>query len=136
MRAWLRKLCVKTPAPLEGAPANRREKTYSARSGYVYAYRYEGSRQAARGSEQAAEYVFQVSADRKTYQRVSVFLAPSATAAWEDERHTLNANERYAIAKMALFQAFDEREDPRQMRQAVIIRRTDAESILEILGID
>lgn len=136
MREWLRKLRAKAPAPLGGAMPNRRQKTYSARSGYVYVYHYEGSREASRGSEQATEYVFQVSADRRTFERVSVFLAPSATAAWEDEHHTLSTNERYAIAKMALLQAFDEREDPRQMRQAVIIRRADAESILQILGID
>ena len=42
---WLRK---KKDAPLTGAPAVRRQKTYSAESGYVYQYFYEGQRPAAR----------------------------------------------------------------------------------------
>jgi hypothetical protein len=135
MMEWLRKLRGKRPAPLAGAPPARRRKTYSARSGYVYLYRFEGYRQTARGSGESTEFVFEVSADRKTFQPVSVFIAGSATAAWEDEHHRLNSNERYAIAKMALFQAFDEREEPRLLRQPVIVRRADAESILDTLGI-
>lgn len=136
MKEWLQKLRGKTPAPLTGAPQVRRQKTYSAQSGYVYVYEYAGCREVIRDSDQATEYVFEVSSDRQTFEHVSVFLAPSAVAAWEDEHHSLDSNERYAIAKMALLQAFDERQEPRQMRQAVVIRRADAESILETLGID
>ncbi len=102
----------------------------------MYIYQFEGYRQAMRGPEESTEFVFEVSADRKKFEPVSVFLAASATAAWEDEHHRLTSNERYAIAKMALFQAFDEREEPRLLRLPVVVRRADAESILEVLGID
>jgi hypothetical protein len=120
--------------PLAGTPRGRRRKTYSARSGYVYVYRYEGCRET--GPERATEFVFEISADRKSFGHASVLLAPPETAEWEDQHHRLNFNERYAIAKMALFQAFDERADPRLMRHAIVVRRADAENILETLGID
>jgi hypothetical protein len=135
MWGWVRKLSPKKPAPLAGAPLKRRQKSYSAQSGCVYLYQFQGQREAKRRSEPATEYVFDVSSARETLEPVSVFLARSSISAWEDEHHPLSATERYAVAKMALFQAFDERENPRQMRQAVIVRRADAECILETLGI-
>src|SRR5512140_2137766 len=88
------------PAPLSGAPAVRRLKTYSAQSGYVYQYFYAGWRPYRHGSESGSEFVFDVSADRKTSCDLSVFVNDAAVAAWES-RHgrTLTANERYAISK-------------------------------------
>jgi hypothetical protein len=136
MLEWLRKLGAKKLPPLKGAPPVRRQKTYSAQSGYVYVYSYEGYRAAERGSERGAQFVFQVSADRKTLFPVSVFLAASAIEAWEDAHHELHATECYAIAKMALFRAFDERQDPARMKPEIVVRRADAESILETLEID
>jgi len=50
MLNWLRK---KKEAPLTGAPAVRRQKTYSAESGYVYQYFYEGQRPASATATQA-----------------------------------------------------------------------------------
>ncbi len=130
MFGWLRK---RQRAPLSGAPVVRREKFYSARSGFVYQYVYEGSRPVKAGTE----YVFQVSADRKTSFPVSVLAAEEALAAWESaHERRLQPNERYAVAKMALFQAFDEREAPAQMRVPVRLRPADVEAILSGLGID
>ena len=63
----------KDHAPLSGAPAIRRMKTYSAQSGYVYQYFYEGQRP-LRGAEGGTEFVFSVSADRKTWHPVSVLV--------------------------------------------------------------
>ena len=136
MLEWLRKLGAKKLPPLTGAPLVRRRKTYSAESGYVYIYYYEGSRAAERGSERGAQFVFAVSWDRKSFFPVSVFLAESSIAPWEDAHHVLQDAERYAIAKMALFQAFDERPDPTRMKLEVLVRRADAESILETLELD
>lgn len=136
MLEWLRKLATRRLPPLQGAPLVPRQKTYSAESGYVYLYHYAGRRAAERGSEPGTQFVFQVSADRTTFFPVSVFLADSAVRAWESARHELRANERYAIAKMALLQAFDERHLPAQMTHEAVVRRADAESILETLGID
>ena len=123
--------------PLTGAPAVRRQKTYSAQSGYVYQYQYEGQRPAVRDGEDGTEFVFDVSADRKSAAPVSVILLHGAVRAWEEKHgRPLAGNERYATAKMALFQAFDERAHPGLMKQEIRVRAADIEAILEGLGID
>ena len=125
------------PQPLTGAPAIRRQKTYSGQSGYVYQYYYEGHRSYKRERNNGTEYVFNVSADRKTSIAVSVLVSDTALEDWQS-RHgrTLYASERYAIAKMALFQAFDERPDPATMNADVHVRAADVEAILIALGIE
>ncbi len=125
MLAWIRRLARKEqPPPLAGAPAVRRLKTYSAASGYVYQYFYEGHR--------GTEYVFQVSADRRTYFSVTVLLSEAALQACPRE---LNSTERYAVAKMALFQAFDERAAPDEMRQPFLVRPEAVAAITGQLGL-
>ena len=127
----------KKPAPLTGAPSIRRQKTYSAQSGYVYQYYYEGNRRYRRDGEEGVEFVFDVSADRKTSAGVSVYVTDEAVAAWEQKHgRALVSSERYATAKMALFQAFDERANPGLMKQDVRVRAADMEAILSSLGID
>ena len=131
MFRWLRKKA----RPLTGAPAVRRQKTYSAQSGYVYQYFYEGHRSSS--AERGTEYVFNVSPDRKTSSSVSVFIGEAAMTSWEEQSgRTLSATERYAIAKMALFQAFDERETPEAMRAAVRVGPTEVRTFLATLNID
>ena len=113
----------------------RRLKSYSAQSGYVYQYFYEGQR-ALRGRESGLEFVFTVSADRKTWHAVSVLVAEEAVCAWEEAHaHALSSTERYAVAKMALFQAFDERAAPPQMKEDVQVRHADVAAIIETLGL-
>ena len=132
----LRNLFSKKPLPLTGAPAIRRLKSYSAQSGYVYQYFYEGQRPFGSGRESGVEFVFTVSADRKTFQPVSVLVPEAALRAWEQTHaHVLSSTERYAVAKMALFQAFDERSGPNQMRGDVRVRIADVEHIIETLGL-
>ncbi|MGA3042639.1 MAG: hypothetical protein ABSF54_17830 [Bryobacteraceae bacterium] len=125
------------PQPLSGAPAIRRQKTYSGQTGYVYQYYYEGHRPYKRERNTGPEYVFDVSGDRKTSMAVSVLLSDTAVEDWQS-RHgrTLYASERYAIAKMALFQAFDERPNPAAMSADVLVRAADVEAILIALGIE
>jgi len=125
---WFRK-----SPPLAGAPPVRRQKTYSAASGYVYQYYYQGHRPARGG----VEYAFDVSADRKTSFAVFVLVTDEALNTWERaHRRDLVANERYAIAKMALFQAFDDRPDPAGMRAPIRVRPADADEILTKLGLE
>jgi hypothetical protein len=67
---------------------------------------------------------------------VSVLLPDEVTAGWESEHgFSLRENERHGIVKLALFQAFDERANPSQMRAAVLVRRADLDGIIETLGI-
>ena len=111
-------------------------KTYSAESGYVYQYYYDGQRPF--GSPAAgAEFVFSVSADRANWRPASVLIGDAAIAAWQ-ERHgrPLSSTERYALAKMALFQAFDERSTPQRMKDEVVVRQADVQAIADTLGFD
>jgi hypothetical protein len=125
----------KKPAPLTGAPAVRRQKTYSAQSGYVYQYFYQGHR--ASSSERGTEYVFDVSSDRKTSLPVSVFVSDAVVENWQNQSgRILSATEQYAIAKMSLFQAFDERQTPEAMREGVRVSPGDVPAILATLNID
>lgn len=134
---WLSLFRAKKTPPLSGAPAVRRQKTYSADSGYAYQYYYQGHRPAEREGAAGTEYVFDVSADRHSTLPVSVFIADQAVRDWEEGHHRkLSSTERYAIAKMALFQAFDERETPLQMREPVRVRLADIEGILERLEVE
>lgn len=130
---WWRKLFSQdTPEPLRAAPAVRRQKSYSAASGYVYEYFYEGFRQ----GDGCRRHVFTVSADRKDWFELHVIVEDTAIESWA-ERHgrQLAENERYAVAKMALFEAFDERPDPVTMRHPVLVDANHAERLLLKLGI-
>jgi hypothetical protein len=111
---WLDRWLGRTPpaAPLRGAPAVRRQKTYSAQSGFVYQYFYEGYREASRAGLPGHEYVFRVTRAAESYFPLTVFLAAAAVESWQRAhgRH-LSTTEQYAAVKMALFEAFDERPD-------------------------
>jgi hypothetical protein len=114
----------------------RRLKTYSARSGYAYQYRYQGSRPFHSGRESGVEFVFSVSADRKSWHAVGVLVSDAVIRAWEEAgARRLSSTERYAIAKMALFQAFDERPTPALMKDPVRVRDADLEAIIEALNL-
>src|SRR5207302_5733890 len=73
-----RNLFSRKKSPLTGAPPVRRLKTYSAQSGYVYQYYYEGHRDFRSGGESGTEFVFQISADRKTWDATSVLVSAAA----------------------------------------------------------
>lgn len=124
----------KKPVALSGTPAVRRLKTYSAQTGYVYQYFYEGHRP-LRAPAAGTEFVFTISADAKNWHGANVLLEDDAVRAWESAHmRQLSSTEHYAVAKMALFQAFDERA-PAQMKDAVRVRTADVEAIIETLGL-
>jgi hypothetical protein len=125
----------KKPAPLSGAPAVRRLKSYSAQSGYVYQYAFEGQRPLAKPA--GTEFVFSASADRKTWHDVSVLVEAAAVNAWQQAHgRALSSTEWYALAKMALFGAFDERATPAEIyAEPVRLRAADVEGIMERLGL-
>ncbi len=132
-----RSLFSKKNAPLTGAPAVRRLKTYSAQSGYVYQYYYEGNRPFRLAGESGTAFVFSVSADRKNWRPAEILMSESAIQAWEEAHaRQLSSTERYAIAKMALFQAFDERPTPAHMKEEVRVRAADVAAIVETLGLE
>lgn len=137
MQGWLDRL--RRPIPgrcadtnLLGVPATRRLKNYAALSGYVYEYCFEGYRDVRAGRE----FVFSVSGDRKSWFVLLVLLAGDAIKQWEyDHRCSLGDRERYAIAKLALFSAFDERTNPKEMGRPVQVTPELAGALLEKLDL-
>ncbi|MGD0200414.1 MAG: hypothetical protein ABSD27_06650 [Bryobacteraceae bacterium] len=134
---WFRRLRAIRLTPLQGAPKVRRLKTYSAESGYVYQYFYKGYHASHAAGEPAAEHLFEVSTDRRSYSPVSVYLSRQAVESWQAKHaRQLSATECYAAVKMGLFQALDERSGPDAMRQPVHLRPADFELIAETLGLE
>jgi hypothetical protein len=122
---------------LRGAPAVRREKSYSAQTGYVYQYYYEGYRPGERGGHEGQEYVFHVSSDRRQSFPLTVFLPQAVVAAWERRSgRNLSPTEQYAAVKMTLFQAFDERRDLGAATADIEVDGAGMAAHLETLGID
>lgn len=74
------------------------------------------------------EYAFDVCHDRKTYQRIWVFIADGAL-----NRTWINS-ERYGVAKMALRNAFDER-PPVRIHEPIAPAADEIRTILDELGV-
>jgi hypothetical protein len=117
---------------LRGAPEVRRLKTYSAESGYVYQYFYEGYLGVLGGNV----YVFSVSVDRKNWSPVSVIVLHKSYSAWEKQQgRSLAQNEVYAIAKMGLFGVLDAHPPAEVIGKEFKIGEERALEILEVLGL-
>jgi hypothetical protein len=115
----------------------RRVKTYSGESGYVYEYSFLESR-ARRGlwGKTGTVFSFSVSSNRKTAVLVEVTVEEAALAAWSKAHgRDLTDTEKYAVAKMRLFRAFDESETPDALRH-VRVDPTNIEALLEPLKLD
>lgn len=131
---WLRRLGRR---PLAGGPATRRQKTYPAQTGYVYEYVYEGHRPRGLLRRTGVEYVFSVSAAGRRGLPVSVLLTNKVVRLWERAHgRALTATEQYAVAKMSLFEAFDQRPAPEALRGPIRVRAPELEAILGRLGLD
>ena len=96
--------------------AVRRVKSYSAPSGYVYQYYFYEVRKMRRDGVDGTEYVYMVSADRKKVFPLRIFVRHDAAEKWSHSAgRTLSGTEEYAVAKMRLFQALDEIENPERL---------------------
>jgi hypothetical protein len=117
----------------------RRLKTYTGGQGYVYQYYFVGKRAAldSKAKEATAEYVFDVTADRKTTFAVSVFLPEAVTAEWAATHgRALTDAEQYGAVKMRLFQAFDEIENMMADGRQVFVNGKILETVLATLGVE
>ena len=102
----------------QASPTVRRQKTYSAQSGYVYQYYFAGMRMREQDGSLGTQYVFDVTADRKSFFETSLFLERRVLESWTRQHgRDLNASEIYGIAKILLFRAFDEKENPEALRK-------------------
>ena len=85
----------------------------------------------------ATEYVFDVTADRKTTFAVSVFLMEDAVTQWAaNHKRVLTDAEQYGAVKMRLFQAFDQIENMMADGRRLIISVQNLEELLSSLGVD
>lgn len=125
---WLKRKPTPAPEPLRGAPEVRRLKTHQAETGYVYQYYFDGWRPVDSGFE----FVFAASADRTRYIAVPITIESEGVRDWEQARgRELISAERHAVAKIALFAAFDER-PPTALTATPI--RVDGRQLTEILA--
>ena len=139
MAFWLKRFFKRESPrkPLRGTPQVRREKAYSADSGYVYQYFYEGYRDAVRQGDPGHEYVFEVTSDRASRFPVTVFLSRTAIEAWQRTHGSdLSPTEQYAVVKMSLFQTFDERTDFGGTAVDVLVSADDIETHTAALELD
>jgi len=103
----------------------------------VYRYYYQGRRSYRTGGVAGTEFVFSVSADRRAWRDAGIMIADAAVAAWQNaHQREISSTEMYALAKMALFRAFDERSDPARIEGDVPVSEADIEAIAATLGFD
>jgi hypothetical protein len=117
----------------------RRLKTYTGAQGYVYQYYYVGKRAALLDDPEApaAEFIFDVTSDRKITYAVSVFLPQSPLSSWSrNHGRPLTDAEQYAAVKLRLFSAFDELEDVKKDGRRLTIDSAFLEEALAGLGVE
>ncbi len=89
--------------------AAHRVKSYSAATGYVYQYYFYEVNPSKRGAGSGTEYVYMASVDRKSVFPVRIFVVREALDKSSARTgRAFTGTEEYAVAKMRLFQAFDE----------------------------
>ena len=120
--------------------AVRRVKSYSAADGYVYQYYFFEGNRAQRDGILGGEFTYVISADRRSAFPFKIFVKQSALDAWAKQNgRPLTSSEEYAVAKMRLFQAFDEGSvqaplEGRPAREA-LVDESNLEDLLGQLGI-
>ncbi len=118
----------------------RRVKSYSAADGYVYQYYFFEGNRAHRDGSPGGEFTYVISSDRRSAFPFKIFVTQSALDAWAKQNgRPLTSSEEYAVAKMRLFQAFDEGsvQAPPEGQQAreVAVDESNLEDLLGQLGI-
>jgi hypothetical protein len=120
--------------------ALRRVKSYSAANGYVYQYFFFEVNRIRLNGRPVGEFIYAISADRKTTFGLRILVYQSALEAWAQANgRLLTASEEYAVVKMRLFQAFDEGSVPLTPESAadlaVQVDETNLEQLLALLNI-
>ena len=114
----------------------RRIKAYSAESGYVYQYQFQDVHPAKKDGAAGNEYIYYVSADRKSMFPIRIFVRRDALDLWTKRTgRVLTGTEEYAVAKMRLFQALDEVEDFATKRPDLVVDGSNLGALLERLDL-
>jgi hypothetical protein len=115
----------------------RRMKTYTGGQGYVYQYYFVGQRPGVTGKDKVIEYVFDVTADRKTMFSVSVLVRDDVLSNWAAEHgRRLTEAEQYGAVKMRLFQGFDEVENMQRDGRTLLLDSAGLREVLRTLGVE
>jgi hypothetical protein len=120
--------------------AVRRIKSYSAANGYVYQYYFYELNRISVDGRAAGEFVYAISADRGASFGLRIFVMQAALDGWAATNgRALTASEEYAVAKMRLFQAFDEGDVPQTAEAArgarLVVDEMNLETMLGLLNI-
>jgi len=116
--------------------AVRRVKSYSAATGYVYQYYFYEVEKARRGNSSGTEYVYMVSVDRQRVFPVKVFVVKDSLDKWSARTgQQLTGTEEYAVAKMRLFQAFDEIEAMAAKTPDLTVDETNLDGLISQLDL-
>ena len=114
----------------------RRVKSYSAATGYVYQYQFQKLRKSRRGFSLGTEYVYLVSLDRRPAFPLCIFIRRSAVEKWGQKvGRPMTGTEEYALAKMRLFQAFDEAENLASAQPELVVDESNLEALLAQLDL-
>jgi hypothetical protein len=116
--------------------AVHRIKSYSAASGYVYQYRFHELLPSRRGKAPGNEYTYLVSADRKTMFPLKIFVRRDAVERWGKKfGRPLTGTEEYAVAKMRLFDAFDETDNLAASPPDLVVDDSNLDALLARLDL-
>jgi hypothetical protein len=116
--------------------AARRVKSYSAATGYVYQYYFYEVEKRRRGFTQGTEYVYMVSVDRQHVFPLKIFVEHEALEKWSARTgQQLTGTEEYAVAKMRLFQAFDEIEGLTAKQPDLLVDGSNLDALLAQLDL-
>jgi hypothetical protein len=114
----------------------RRVKSYSSATGYTYQYVFHQIRKGRRGFVAGNEYVYLISADRKTSFPLVIFIGREAVRGWTRRTgRDLTGTEEYAAAKMRLFQALDQVENLAEAPPDIQVSETDLVELLDRLDL-
>ena len=120
--------------------AVRRIKSYSAANGYVYQYCFYELNRVDVDGQPAGEFIYAISADRTTSFGLRIFVMQKALENWaRTNGRALTSSEEYAVAKMRLFQAFDEGAVPATAEEGrsvvLVVDESNLEEMLKLLNI-
>jgi hypothetical protein len=114
--------------------AAHRVKSYSAATGYVYQYYFYEVEKVKRGRAEGTEYVYMASVDRKHVFPMRIFVSKEALEKWSTRTsRKFTGTEEYALAKMRLFQAFDEIEGLAEKTPPLAVDESNLDALLSKL---
>ena len=116
--------------------AAHRVKSYSAATGYVYQYYFYEVEKSKRGGAAGTEYVYMASVDRKHVFPVRIFVRKDAVEKWSTRTgREFTGTEEYAVAKMRLFQAFDEVQGLAAKTPDLVVDESNLDALLSQLDL-